>query len=187
MGRFIFVNEQGNLVSPPTLSRASAVVHCAGQRHKCTADSGSLTTSWVLVKSQLLNSLVFVAGFQVKPQRNEDLFVYLIGTRAGGLGVNLASANHVVIFEQDWNPHVDHQAIDRAHRIGQQRKVHVHRPVQEWGIEERLVRRATNKLQMEKCIINAKEEDEEELLAESEDTLTSEEAVAGKGIEGLLI
>ena len=71
MGRFIFVNEQGNLVSPPTLSRASAVVHCAGQRHKCTADSGSLTTSWVLVKSQLLNSLVFVAGFQVKPQRNE--------------------------------------------------------------------------------------------------------------------
>lgn len=106
---------------------------------------------------------------------DEDLFVYLIGTRAGGLGVNLASANHVVIFEQDWNPHVDHQAIDRAHRIGQQRKVHVHRPVQEWGIEERLVRRATNKLQMEKCIINAKEEDEEELLAESEDTLTSEE------------
>lgn len=149
MGRFIFVNEQGNLVSPPTLSRASAVVHCAGQRHKCTADSGSLTTSWVLVKSQLLNSLVFVAGFQVKPQRNEaplmppenvwlshqycwsdpkfhqatkqkklsyqlakskyqlamlgfiaypprfatssqlqDLFVYLIGTRAGGLGVS---------------------------------------------------------------------------------------------------
>ncbi|CAJ1447398.1 unnamed protein product, partial [Effrenium voratum] len=53
---------------------------------------------------------------------DEDLFVYLIGTRAGGLGVNLASANHVVIYEQDWNPHVDHQAIDRAHRIGQSRQ-----------------------------------------------------------------
>eukprot|EP00913_Durusdinium_trenchii_P026575 g24931.t1 len=136
----------------------------------------------------------------------QDLFVYLIGTRAGGLGVNLASANHVVIFEQDWNPHVDHQAIDRAHRIGQTRQVHVHRPVQEWGIEERLVLRATSKLQMERrrkpreraetavekkrgrccfepelvqqeqCIINTKEdEEEEEFLADSEDTLSQEE------------
>ncbi|CAE7947411.1 SMARCA4 [Symbiodinium sp. KB8] len=61
---------------------------------------------------------------------DEDIFIYLISTRAGGLGVNLASANHVVIFEQDWNPHVDHQAIDRAHRIGQSRQVHIHRPIQ---------------------------------------------------------
>ncbi|CAE7929062.1 INO80 [Symbiodinium necroappetens] len=60
----------------------------------------------------------------------QDIFIYLISTRAGGLGVNLASANHVVIFEQDWNPHVDHQAIDRAHRIGQSRQVHIHRPIQ---------------------------------------------------------
>ncbi|CAE7832608.1 INO80 [Symbiodinium sp. CCMP2592] len=61
---------------------------------------------------------------------DEDVFIYLISTRAGGLGVNLASANHVVLFEQDWNPHVDHQAIDRAHRIGQSRQVHIHRPIQ---------------------------------------------------------
>ena len=86
---------------------------------------------------------------------DEDHFIYLIGTRAGGLGINLATANHVVLFEQDWNPHVDSQAIDRAHRIGQNRKVNVYRMFHEWGIEERMFHRATSKLKMEKCVMSA--------------------------------
>lgn len=78
----------------------------------------------------------------------EDCFVYLISTRAGGLGINLASANHVVVFDQDWNPHVDTQAIDRSHRIGQCRAVTVYRMMQEWGVEERLFHRREFKLRM---------------------------------------
>ena len=45
-------------------------------------------------------------------------FIYLMSTRAGGVGINLQSANFVVLYDQDWNPHVDTQAMDRAHRIG---------------------------------------------------------------------
>ena len=56
-----------------------------------------------------------------------DIFIFLLSTRAGGLGLNLAVADSVVLYDSDWNPHADLQAIDRAHRIGQKGKVHVYR------------------------------------------------------------
>uniref|UniRef100_A0A6P6Y522 Probable chromatin-remodeling complex ATPase chain n=1 Tax=Dermatophagoides pteronyssinus TaxID=6956 RepID=A0A6P6Y522_DERPT len=64
--------------------------------------------------------------------------LYLICTRAGGVGINLYTANHVVLFDEDWNPFMDLQAIDRAHRIGQKRSVHVWKLITEWTIEERM-------------------------------------------------
>lgn len=55
--------------------------------------------------------------------KNSEYFVFLLSTRAGGLGLNLQSADTVIIFDSDWNPHQDLQAQDRAHRIGQKNEV----------------------------------------------------------------
>jgi SWI/SNF-related matrix-associated actin-dependent regulator of chromatin subfamily A member 5 len=67
--------------------------------------------------------------------------VFLLSTRAGGLGINLTSANHVVLYDSDYNPMVDLQAMDRAHRIGQTRTVYVYRLVTRDSIEEKLIER----------------------------------------------
>ena len=68
-----------------------------------------------------------------------DKVVFLISTRAGGLGINLVSANHVVLYDSDFNPQVDLQAMDRAHRIGQRKNVYVYRLVTTDTVEERIV------------------------------------------------
>merc|ERR1740124_870300 len=59
--------------------------------------------------------------------RDDRHFVFLLSTRAGGLGINLATADTCIIFDSDWNPHQDSQAMDRCHRIGQTRPVAVYR------------------------------------------------------------
>jgi SNF2 family DNA or RNA helicase len=64
--------------------------------------------------------------------------VFLISLRAGGFGLNLAHATHVVHFDRWWNPAVEDQATDRAHRIGQDRPVQVHRLVTEGTVEDRI-------------------------------------------------
>jgi len=64
--------------------------------------------------------------------------VFLLSTRAGGLGINLATADTVIIYDSDWNPHNDIQAFSRAHRIGQNRKVMVYRFVTRNSVEERV-------------------------------------------------
>merc|ERR1719223_2005866 len=69
-------------------------------------------------------------------------FVFLLSTRAGGLGLNLATADTVVIFDSDWNPMMDAQAQDRAHRIGQKNEVRVFRLCSTSPVEERILQRA---------------------------------------------
>ena len=65
-------------------------------------------------------------------------FAFLLSTRAGGLGINLATADTVIIYDADWNPHNDIQALARAHRIGQKKKVMVYRFVTKNSVEERI-------------------------------------------------
>ncbi|KPV73767.1 uncharacterized protein RHOBADRAFT_48765 [Rhodotorula graminis WP1] len=81
--------------------------------------------------------------------------IFILSTRAGGLGLNLQSADTVIIFDSDWNPHQDLQAQDRAHRIGQKKEVRILRLVTERSVEEHVMAGAARKIEMDKKIIQA--------------------------------
>lgn len=84
---------------------------------------------------------------------NDDVFIFLISTRAGGLGINLVAADTVIIYDSDWNPQVDLQAQDRCHRIGQTKPVVVYRFIVKDTIDQRILDRAVSKKQLEKLVI----------------------------------
>uniref|UniRef100_A0A8C4NXP2 DNA helicase n=1 Tax=Dicentrarchus labrax TaxID=13489 RepID=A0A8C4NXP2_DICLA len=83
---------------------------------------------------------------------SED-FCFLLSTRAGGLGINLASADTVVIFDSDWNPQNDLQAQARAHRIGQKRQVNIYRLVTKGSVEEDIIEKAKKKMVLDHLVI----------------------------------
>lgn len=87
---------------------------------------------------------------------NSDKFIFLLSTRAGGLGINLATADTVIIYDSDWNPQQDLQAMDRAHRIGQKKQVRVFRFITKDSIEETIDERAEFKLQLDRSVIQNK-------------------------------
>ncbi|KAM3346680.1 hypothetical protein ACQJBY_020948 [Aegilops geniculata] len=82
-----------------------------------------------------------------------EKFVFLLSTRAGGLGINLATADVVILYDSDWNPQADLQAQDRAHRIGQKKEVQVFRFCTEYTIEEKVIERAYKKLALDALVI----------------------------------
>ena len=86
---------------------------------------------------------------------NSPYFMFLLSTRAGGLGLNLQSADTVIIYDSDWNPHQDLQAQDRAHRIGQKNEVRILRLISSNSVEEKILERARYKLDMDGKVIQA--------------------------------
>ena len=82
-----------------------------------------------------------------------DIFLFLLTTRAGGLGINLQTADIVIIYDSDWNPQMDLQAMDRAHRIGQKKPVFVYRLVTKDTVEQRILERAELKLRLDAMVI----------------------------------
>jgi ATP-dependent helicase STH1/SNF2 len=82
-------------------------------------------------------------------------FMFLLSTRAGGLGLNLQTADTVIIYDSDWNPHQDLQAQDRAHRIGQKNEVRILRLISSSSVEEKILERARFKLDMDGKVIQA--------------------------------
>ena len=84
---------------------------------------------------------------------NSKYFIFLLSTRAGGLGINLATADTVVIYDSDWNPQMDLQAMDRAHRIGQTKQVNVYRLITKDTLEERIIERQCLRLKLDSLII----------------------------------
>ena len=78
-------------------------------------------------------------------QNNPEIFIFILSTRAGGLGVNLTAADTVIFYDIDWNPTMDAQATDRVHRIGQSKPVAVYRLITQGTVEERILKRAKQK------------------------------------------
>ncbi|KAJ7324465.1 hypothetical protein JRQ81_017485 [Phrynocephalus forsythii] len=83
-----------------------------------------------------------------------EVFIFLVSTRAGGLGINLTAADTVIIYDSDWNPQSDLQAQDRCHRIGQTKPVVVYRFVTANTIDQTIVERAAAKRKLEKLVIH---------------------------------
>ncbi|KIW09526.1 hypothetical protein, variant [Verruconis gallopava] len=86
---------------------------------------------------------------------DSEYFCFLLSTRAGGLGLNLQTADTVIIYDSDWNPHQDLQAQDRAHRIGQKNEVRILRLITSNSVEEKILERANFKLDMDGKVIQA--------------------------------
>ncbi|XVE82084.1 hypothetical protein DITRI_Ditri15bG0118300 [Diplodiscus trichospermus] len=93
------------------------------------------------------------ASIEAFNKPGSEKFVFLLSTRAGGLGINLATADVVILYDSDWNPQVDLQAQDRAHRIGQKKEVQVFRFCTEYTIEEKVIERAYKKLALDALVI----------------------------------
>ncbi|RKF56693.1 putative DNA helicase INO80 [Erysiphe neolycopersici] len=90
-----------------------------------------------------------VHDFQTRP----EIFIFLLSTRAGGLGINLTTADTVIFYDSDWNPTIDSQAMDRAHRLGQTKQVTVYRMITRGTIEERIRKRALQKEEVQKVVM----------------------------------
>lgn len=97
-----------------------------------------------------------------------EYFCFLLSTRAGGLGLNLQTADTVIIFDSDWNPHQDLQAQDRAHRIGQKNEVRIIRLITEDSVEEMILERAHAKLEIDGKVIQAGKFDNKSTTEEQE-------------------
>jgi superfamily II DNA/RNA helicase len=144
----------------------------------------------VLIFSQFLHSLTILEDFltglnlpharidgnlsALEKQKRIDafnapespLFAMLLSTRAGGVGINLATADTVIIYDPDFNPHQDIQALSRAHRIGQKKKVLCFQLMTKNTVEEKIMQMGRKKMALDHALIesmDAKEEDREDL------------------------
>jgi len=100
---------------------------------------------------------------------NSSKFLFMLSTRAGGLGINLYTADVVILYDSDWNPQMDLQAMDRAHRIGQKKQVKVFRLVVENTVDEKIIEKAEIKLKLDRMII------QQGKLAEQKSNLNKDE------------
>ncbi|EGI69818.1 Chromodomain-helicase-DNA-binding protein Mi-2-like protein [Acromyrmex echinatior] len=113
----------------------------------------------VLIFSQMTKMLDILEdylegeGYKYERIDGAQQFVFLLSTRAGGLGINLATADTVIIYDSDWNPHNDIQAFSRAHRIGQANKVMIYRFVTRNSVEERVTQVAKRKMMLTHLVV----------------------------------
>ncbi|XP_076919096.1 protein CHROMATIN REMODELING 4-like [Bidens hawaiensis] len=116
-----------------------------------------LNTEFGPTAFERVDGSVSIADRQIRIARfNQDKsrFVFLLSTRSCGLGINLASADTVIIYDSDFNPHADIQAMNRAHRIGQSKRLLVYRLVVRASVEERILQLAKKKLMLDHLFVN---------------------------------
>ncbi|KAJ6846577.1 protein CHROMATIN REMODELING 4-like [Iris pallida] len=119
--------------------------------------------------------------------QDKSRFVFLLSTRSCGLGINLATADTVIIYDSDFNPHADIQAMNRAHRIGQSNRLLVYRLVVRASVEERILQLAKKKLMLDQLFVNKSEsqkEVEDILRWGTEELFNDNEDVNEKGLDG---
>lgn len=97
-------------------------------------------------------------GIRMFNDLESDYRVMMISTRAGGLGINLATASDVVLLDQDWNPQITLQAEARAHRIGQKNPVTIYKLVSQGTVEEQMMGRIQKKLYLSAKVTEAMED-----------------------------
>eukprot|EP00915_Cephaloidophora_sp_WS-2016_P001050 GHVH01001431.1.p1 GENE.GHVH01001431.1~~GHVH01001431.1.p1 ORF type:complete len:985 (-),score=183.01 GHVH01001431.1:71-3025(-) len=120
----------------------------------------------------------------------DDVPIFLLSTRAGGLGINLVKADVVILYDSDWNPQQDLQAMDRCHRIGQVKPVSVYRLIHEHTVEQKIIERANLKLQLDRAIIKKGGQASEGTLSKKEILTAVQHGAAeilnsGRSIENL--
>lgn len=139
---------------------------------------------------------LYAAEFNAKDSKYQ---VMILSSRAGGVGLNLTGASSVIFYDLDWNPQMDKQCMDRAHRIGQVRDVEVYKLVSEKTVEENILRRANQKSLLDQTVIQeghfttdyelAKpandEEDEQDVTAAIDRFLSGGEKAISKTIESV--
>lgn len=131
---------------------------------------------------------VSIADRQMAIQRfntDKSRFVFLLSTRACGLGINLATADTVIIYDSDFNPHADIQAMNRAHRIGQSNRLLVYRLVVRASVEERILQLAKKKLMLDQLFVNksgSQKEVEDILRWGTEQLFNDSSTQAGKDV-----
>ncbi|KAE9466942.1 hypothetical protein C3L33_01131, partial [Rhododendron williamsianum] len=109
---------------------------------------------------------------------NSSYRIFLLSTRAGGLGINLTAADTCILYDSDWNPQMDLQAMDRCHRIGQTKPVHVYRLATALSVEGRILKRAFSKLKLEHVVIGKGQFQQEGTKAGGIDGMEEEELLA---------
>lgn len=117
--------------------------------------------------------------------QDKSRFVFLLSTRSCGLGINLATADTVIIYDSDFNPHADIQAMNRAHRIGQSNRLLVYRLVVRASVEERILQLAKKKLMLDQLFVNksgSQKEVEDILRWGTEELFGDSSSMIGKDI-----
>jgi DNA helicase INO80 len=132
--------------------------------------------------SKLEDRRDMVIDWQTRP----DIFVFLLSTRAGGLGINLTAADTVVFYDHDWNPSNDAQAMDRAHRLGQTRQVTVYRLITKGTIDERIVQLARVKKDVQDLVVGNKSFTDVTKPSEIMQLLLNDDQLASFGTSGSL-